>query len=339
MTVAARLARCTAAALVPLALAAAAFGPAEASAAPLRVNVPSFTVVEGSLANIRVPLRCPSGGSAKCVFSTKLEGGTARDAAKPGGDFSGLDPSRYTFSPGKSWTMLIKMFTKDDNVCEPPESFAVKVTTVQGRQFRADIGRITIVDKDDCRPVIKPSDPVQPSPIVPAPAPVLEPSTPVQPSPVSPQQPTSASADSGTPTITSTPTSTGAMQSCRTPLWIGDNGAFGAHGFYNSGCIVQVTCPQAVQVCSASAESGISSERGVGDQVTLNSRIRVFSASMSEFFHRDQSCAGTNFCRTEDKVMIRGGETASVQCNGVRVTPTQANRSAVTCSLVVERAG
>lgn len=35
--------------------------------------------------------------------------------------------------------------------------------------------------------------------------------------------------------------------------------------------------------------------------------------------------------------MIRGGESARVECNGVRITPTAPNRSTIGCSLTVER--
>ena len=51
-------------------------------------------------------------------------------------------------------------------------------------------------------------------------------------------------------------------------------------------------------------------------------------------WYRDVSCDNANWCRTEDLVHIRGGQSASVQCNGVR-QPGH-NRATVACTLNLE---
>jgi len=112
---------------------------------------------------------------------------------------------------------------------------------------------------------------------------------------------------------------------------VGEQGAYGAWGHYIDGCTVQLTCPAHVEVCEASEDSRINTEAAQGDKVTLNSRIRVYSSSFTLFFSRDVSCENTNWCEAEDKVFIRGGETASVQCNGVRESTD--NRAHVSCNL------
>jgi hypothetical protein len=110
-------------------------------------------------------------------------------------------------------------------------------------------------------------------------------------------------------------------------------GAFGAWGHYVDGCTVQLTCPAHLQVCSAHASSRINTEKSVGHKVTLNSRLRAISPSGNVFWFRDVSCANTDWCEAEDMVYIRGGQTASVQCNGVRESGPKDNRAHVACSL------
>ena len=128
---------------------------------------------------------------------------------------------------------------------------------------------------------------------------------------------------------------TGVMASCVTPNARGDLGAFGAWGFYIDGCTVRLTCPSHLSVCAAKAESRIATQTYRGQRVTLNSRMRAFSnGTAQEFWHRDVSCDNTDWCRTEDLVYIRGGEAASVQCNGVRASGH--NTAHVECSLNLE---
>jgi hypothetical protein len=98
---------------------------------------------------------------------------------------------------------------------------------------------------------------------------------------------------------------------------------------------VRLTCPSHLSVCAAKAESRIATASYRGQRVTLNSRMRAFSKGTDqEFWHRDVSCDNTNWCRTEDLVYIRGGESASVQCNGVRASGH--NTAKVECSLDLE---
>jgi hypothetical protein len=125
----------------------------------------------------------------------------------------------------------------------------------------------------------------------------------------------------------------GYTSTCQTPDKIGVSGQYGAWGYYVDGCTVRLTCPSYLSVCSANASSRIVSAPDRGQRVTLNSRLRAFSASGSLFWYRDTSCEGRPSCGTTDLVYIRGGESASVQCNGVREGGH--NRANVACTLAL----
>jgi hypothetical protein len=141
-----------------------------------------------------------------------------------------------------------------------------------------------------------------------------------------------ALADNPAATTTNWDYGNGVVSSCTTPDARGDFGAFGAWGFYIDGCTVRLTCPAHLSVCAAKAESRINTRINRGQRVTLNSRMRAFSrGTEQEFWHRDVSCDKTDWCSTEDLVYIRGGESASVQCNGVRESAD--NRAMVDCTL------
>ncbi len=105
--------------------------------------------------------------------------------------------------------------------------------------------------------------------------------------------------------------------------------------YSNPGCSVRVTCPTSTRTCTARSFGSISIEQRTGDRVSFTSRTRVLSASGSEFFSRDRTCADSR--QTEDKVIIRGGETASVGCFGTRLTPRTPNRSVVKCAVNVSQ--
>jgi hypothetical protein len=140
-----------------------------------------------------------------------------------------------------------------------------------------------------------------------------------------------AAADDPNATQTTNDYGSGVIASCKTPNKSGVAGQYGAWGHYIDGCTVRLTCPAHLQVCQANAESRIGTEYYRGQRVTLNSRMRAFSASGNEIWFRDVSCDDTDWCRTEDMVHIRGGQSASVQCNGVRESGH--NRANVTCAL------
>jgi hypothetical protein len=128
---------------------------------------------------------------------------------------------------------------------------------------------------------------------------------------------------------------TGKMLTCTTDYQDGTFGAYNAWGDYIDGCTVEVKCPDGSGVCTARENSGIFTLDYIGHRVTLNSRMRVFSRSGSEFWHRDVSCDNTDWCIAEDMVKIREGESASVQCNGVREHSFD-NQAFVQCQLDVE---
>jgi hypothetical protein len=72
------------------------------------------------------------------------------------------------------------------------------------------------------------------------------------------------------------------------------------------------------------------------DRVTLNSRIRMFGPGETETDRwRDTSCEGVNSCAAEDRVFIKPGESASLQCNGVHAE-TNDNPARVFCTLALE---
>jgi hypothetical protein len=126
----------------------------------------------------------------------------------------------------------------------------------------------------------------------------------------------------------------GTLGSCEVGPKSGVPGQYGAWGNYIDGCTVRLKCPAGTTVttCEASSESRIGLSTYNGQNVSLNSRLRVFSSSGYNFWFRDQSCFNTNWCRNEDMVYVRPGESASVQCNGVRQT-SQNNTGNVRCQL------
>jgi len=140
-----------------------------------------------------------------------------------------------------------------------------------------------------------------------------------------------AIADDPAATTTTTGNAFGVTSTCQTPDKVGVFGQYGAWGYYLDGCTVRLTCPSYLSVCSASAASRIVTTPDRGQRVTLNSRLRAFSSSGYLFWYRDQSCDDRASCSTADLVYIRGGESASVQCNGVREGGH--NRGNVACSL------
>ena len=142
-----------------------------------------------------------------------------------------------------------------------------------------------------------------------------------------------ALADDPAATTTTSWNASGVTSTCQTPDKIGVSGQYGAWGYYVDGCTVRLTCPSYLSVCSANANSRIVSAPDRGQRVTLNSRLRAFSSSGSLFWYRDMSCAGRASCGTADLVYIRGGESASVQCNGVREGGH--NRANVACTLAL----
>ena len=142
-----------------------------------------------------------------------------------------------------------------------------------------------------------------------------------------------AAADDPGATHRNLPSSTGVSQVCQTPPRVGVEGAFGSWGHYVDGCTVRLTCPSHLKTCQLDGLSTIRTESFLGHRVTLNSRIRAFLASGREIHYRDMSCAGSNECQATHLLNVRGGQHASVQCNGVR--QSLVNTARVTCALEV----
>jgi hypothetical protein len=105
---------------------------------------------------------------------------------------------------------------------------------------------------------------------------------------------------------------------CKTAYKPGVDYQYGAWGAYLDGCTVKLQCPVYKATCMVLTRGHINTSPYYGRPVTLNSRVRVFSASNTLYWWRDKSCSGNGSCSTPDTVYIRGGEYASQQCNGVR---------------------
>ncbi|TML98819.1 MAG: hypothetical protein E6G10_21375 [Actinobacteria bacterium] len=107
---------------------------------------------------------------------------------------------------------------------------------------------------------------------------------------------------------------------CETPFRDGVPGQYGAWGNYVDGCTVVLECP-AGRTCVAEAQGWMQTntwdDDGVGDRVTMNSRLSVHDDSGMIWRH-DVSCEGAELCIAPDTTTLTGGQRAQVQCNGVR---------------------
>jgi len=146
-------------------------------------------------------------------------------------------------------------------------------------------------------------------------------------------QPAAAAPVGDDPAATFTPWDygSGKMLTCVAPHKVGVYGQYGASGHYIAGCTVQLPCPTTVRGCTVASESRINNELYRGSGVTMNSRIRSLRPSGAVYGWRDRSCAGTDWCLIEDATTIAPGESASVQCNGVRKAGH--NRTQVRCTV------
>ena len=144
-----------------------------------------------------------------------------------------------------------------------------------------------------------------------------------------------AAADDPAATTTTTDYGSGVTSTCQTPDKIGVDGQYGAWGYYIDGCTVRLTCTNVAGNCKVSSRSIITTETWAGHRVTLNSRIRIYGTDGSLRTWRDRSCEGTNQCTAQDATWMYPGESASVQCNGVRAIAS--NRGRVRCQVNVQR--
>ena len=134
---------------------------------------------------------------------------------------------------------------------------------------------------------------------------------------------------------------------CTTPWQYGVY-AYGAWGLYIDGCTVSWTCPREWRSCWVYGRSTIETQEATGNRVTLNQRTR------SPYGHIDGSCDDRSSCTARTDVAgpcpacppgqrhwILGGQTASVQCNGVRddyIPDSQQTLGRVRCMLLASRA-
>lgn len=301
-----------AAALLGPVLAAA---PAHAEFAPHATVTPGVKVTEGATATVKATLACSS-GNTPCRFL-----------------FSSASPAVMAKRPvvkvlgGRTKTIAWKVRTKADGVCAPNRTVRLDIASRRdgGASQYAGSGTITLTDRGDCQVLIT-GPAVQPA-VTPAPTAPQEPA-PAPQQLVAPQA-SFAPQDGGTFTTHVTNLGDEFDGECTTPLWTGQ---LGDGGYFNSGCVITVKCPPSASVCQADAKSTIDTERYTGRRVTLNTRLHVYSAGAVEYWHRDRSCAGQDTCTATDMIMVRGGENAQVECNGVREN-AETNRSRITCDL------
>jgi hypothetical protein len=111
-------------------------------------------------------------------------------------------------------------------------------------------------------------------------------------------------------------------QKCETPTKTGVLGQYGAWGYFIDGCTARVDCASSLaRYCdTVNTEAKIETLTRRGDRVTMNARLRIFNSSGQVVWFRDQSCSGIDSCTINDLYpgYLSLGQSASVQCNGVR---------------------
>jgi len=131
--------------------------------------------------------------------------------------------------------------------------------------------------------------------------------------------------------------------SCATQYKFGGFGQYGAWGNFIDGCTVKLTCPantglMDVQRCDVSGYSFIDNYYYRGERVTMNARIRRFEGGGHLYAWSDRSCDYYNRCEVNDSSVIAPGQSASVQCNGVRAA-TAGNSAKDYCSVKLSYRG
>ena len=99
-------------------------------------------------------------------------------------------------------------------------------------------------------------------------------------------------------------------------------GQFGAWGDFVDGCTTKkVTCTKSRgRYCQITLSAYIwSTDEPPYVKMTQNARVRVFNPGGRIAWFRDKSCAGDrNGCENKDMALLRAGQSATYQCNGVR---------------------
>jgi surface antigen len=108
--------------------------------------------------------------------------------------------------------------------------------------------------------------------------------------------------------------------SCATSFKSGVYGQYGAWGNFIDGCTAgRLVCPADVQRCDVNGDSFIENYNHRNERVTMNSRIRRYDAGVHLYSWSDRSCDSQyDRCDVHDSSVIAAGQSASVQCNGVR---------------------
>jgi surface antigen len=108
--------------------------------------------------------------------------------------------------------------------------------------------------------------------------------------------------------------------SCATTFKSGVQGQYGAWGNFIDGCTAgRLVCPADVQRCDVNGDSFIENYNHRNERVTMNSRIRRYDAGVHLYGWSDKSCDSQyDRCDVHDSSVIAAGQSASVQCNGVR---------------------
>lgn len=130
---------------------------------------------------------------------------------------------------------------------------------------------------------------------------------------------------------------------CATQYKSGGFGQYGAWGSFIDGCTVRLTCPantglMDVQQCDVSGYSFIDNYYYRGERVTMNARLRRYEAGGHLYGWSDKSCDSYNRCEDNDSSVIAPGQSASVQCNGVRAA-TAGNSAKDYCSVKLSYRG
>jgi hypothetical protein len=121
---------------------------------------------------------------------------------------------------------------------------------------------------------------------------------------------------------------------CQTPQSRGVFGQYGASGYFIDGCTVREYCNRYnANGCLVKSYTSISVATSRGDRVTQNARLRTFNSSGQIVGWTDRSCAGSNACGTWDYRYLSAGDSASIQCNGVRGAMPIDNTASNTCRI------
>jgi hypothetical protein len=124
------------------------------------------------------------------------------------------------------------------------------------------------------------------------------------------------------------------VHTCTTPQRTGVLNQYGAWGYYVDGCTTKAYCPDWARWCKVTTEGFISVANGNGQYVSLNSRARRRWSNNLIRDWQDGSCTGWNSCGVTLTTSIKGYDSATEQCNGVR--QALPNTASVRCTLSIQ---